>query len=105
MKVVNCLCKFEYIIFEIFFGKFGIFICFDVFFYDLVVFFVIEYDIDYVVFFIVWFDVFLFFVVIGFYSLWVCGMNVNFFGVNIYFLVFLNMGSGIYSFFGVKKYY
>lgn len=86
MKVVNCLFVFEYIIFETFFGKFGIFICFDVLFRDFVVLLVIKYKVDYIVFFIVWFDVFFFFVVIGFYGSWVRGMEVNFFVVNIYVL-------------------
>lgn len=105
MKVVDRLFVLEYIIFETFFGKFGIFICFDALFYDFVVLLVIEYKVDYIVFFIVWFDVFFFFVVIGFYGFWVRGMKVNFFGVNIYVSRLLNIGSGIYSLIGVKKYY
>lgn len=105
MKVVNRFFIFEFIIFDIFFGKFGIFVCFDAFFYDLVILLVIKYKVDYIVFFTVWFDVVFFFVVIGFYGLWVRGMQVNFFFVNSYVLELLNIGSGFYSFIGVKKYY
>lgn len=54
----------EVVFFEIFFGMFGVFICFDIFFCNFVVVLMKEKEVNNIVFFIVWMDIFLFFVVI-----------------------------------------
>lgn len=66
-KQFNILQKVEIVVFNILFGViFGVFICFDMLFYDLVIIFVEKYGVRNIVFLIVWMDGFFILVLVEF---------------------------------------
>lgn len=105
MKVVNRPVKPEFITFDTPFGKFGTFTCFDVLFHDPAVPLVTKYNINHVVFPTAWFDVLPLFAAIGFHSSWARGMGVNYLAANTHDPSLLNIGSGLYSSNGARKFY
>ncbi|XP_031523293.1 vascular non-inflammatory molecule 2 isoform X2 [Papio anubis] len=97
--------KPELVTFNTTFGRFGIFTCFDIFFYDPAVILVKDFHVDTILFPTAWMNVLPLLTAIEFHSAWAMGMGVNLLAANIHH-VSLNMtGSGIYAPNGPKVYH
>lgn len=97
--------KPELVTFNTTFGRFGIFTCFDILFYDPAVTLVKDFHVDTILFPTAWMNVLPLLTAIEFHSAWAMGMGVNLLAANIH-RVSLNMtGSGIYTPNGSKVYH
>ncbi|XP_063669568.1 pantetheine hydrolase VNN2 isoform X3 [Pan troglodytes] len=97
--------KPELVTFNTAFGRFGIFTCFDIFFYDPGVTLVKDFHVDTILFPTAWMNVLPLLTAIEFHSAWAMGMGVNLLVANTHH-VSLNMtGSGIYAPNGPKVYH
>ncbi|XP_033091321.1 vascular non-inflammatory molecule 2 isoform X3 [Trachypithecus francoisi] len=97
--------KPELVTFNTTFGRFGIFTCFDIFFYEPAVTLVKDFHVDTILFPTAWMNVLPLLTAIEFHSAWAMGMGVNLLAANIHH-VSLNMtGSGIYAPNGSKVYH
>uniref|UniRef100_A0A2K5KD83 CN hydrolase domain-containing protein n=2 Tax=Colobus angolensis palliatus TaxID=336983 RepID=A0A2K5KD83_COLAP len=97
--------KPELVTFNTTFGRFGIFTCFDIFFYDPAVTLVKDFHVDTILFPTAWMNVLPLLTAIEFHSAWAMGMGVNLLAANTHH-VSLNMtGSGIYAPNGPKVYH
>ncbi|XP_054414144.1 pantetheine hydrolase VNN2 isoform X2 [Pongo abelii] len=97
--------KPELVTFNTTFGRFGIFTCFDIFFYDPGVTLVKDFHVDTILFPTAWMNVLPLLTAIEFHSAWAMGMRVNLLVANAHH-VSLNMtGSGIYAPNGPKVYH
>ncbi|XP_075453457.1 pantetheinase-like [Ascaphus truei] len=87
----------EFVTFDTPFGKFGIFICFDILFHDPAVALVISHNVDTIIFTTAWFNLLPHFSAIEFHSSWAMGMGVNLLSSNIHNTSLHMTGSGIFS--------
>lgn len=76
--------KPEVVTFDTVFGRFGIFTCFDILFYDPAVTLVKDFHVDTIVFPTAWMNVLPHLSAIQFHSAWAMGMGVNFLASNIH---------------------
>ncbi|KAF3831933.1 hypothetical protein GH733_000745, partial [Mirounga leonina] len=83
--------------FDTIFGRFGIFTCFDILFYDPAVTLVKDFHVDTIVFPTAWMNVLPHLSAIQFHSAWAMGMGVNFLASNIHHPSKRMTGSGIYA--------
>uniref|UniRef100_A0A669PLD7 CN hydrolase domain-containing protein n=2 Tax=Phasianus colchicus TaxID=9054 RepID=A0A669PLD7_PHACC len=95
----------EVITFETPFGKFGIFTCFDILFWEPAVVLVSELQVDTVLFPTAWMNVLPFLTAVEFHSAWAMGMGVNFLASNTHNTIMSMTGSGIYAPDGARAYY
>lgn len=72
----------EVVTFETPFGKFGIFTCFDILFYEPAVVLVSKMQVDTVLFLTAWMNVLPFLTAVQFHSAWAMGMRVNVLAAN-----------------------
>ncbi|XP_032195378.1 pantetheinase isoform X2 [Mustela erminea] len=89
--------KPEVVTFDTVFGRFGIFTCFDILFYDPAVTLVKDFHVDSIVFPTAWMNVLPHLSAIQFHSAWAMGMGVNFLASNIHHPSNRMTGSGIYA--------
>lgn len=75
----------EVVTFNTTFGKFGIFTCFDILFYDPAVTLVTDFQVDTILFPTAWMNVLPHLSAIEFHSAWAMGMGVNFLASNIHY--------------------
>ncbi|XP_023780384.1 pantetheinase-like isoform X1 [Cyanistes caeruleus] len=94
----------EAVIFETPFGKFGIFTCFDILFYEPAVVLVSKMQVDTVLFPTAWMNVLPFLTAIEFHSAWAMGMRVNVLAANTHNTSMAMTGSGIYAPAGARTY-
>ncbi|NXF73716.1 VNN1 Pantetheinase, partial [Sclerurus mexicanus] len=94
----------EAVTFETPFGKFGIFTCFDILFYEPAVILVSKMQVDTVLFPTAWMNVLPFLTAVEFHSAWAVGMRVNFLAANIHKTSLAMTGSGIYAPDGARTY-
>ncbi|XP_070413284.1 pantetheinase isoform X1 [Equus przewalskii] len=87
----------EVVTFNTTFGKFGIFTCFDILFYDPAVTLVTDFQVDTILFPTAWMNVLPHLSAIEFHSAWAMGMGVNFLASNIHYPSMKMTGSGIYA--------
>ncbi|XP_038509385.1 pantetheinase isoform X3 [Canis lupus familiaris] len=89
--------KPEIVTFDTIFGRFGVFTCFDILFYDPAVTLVKDFHVDTIVFPTAWMNVLPHLSAIQFHSAWAMGMGVNFLASNIHHPSKRMTGSGIYA--------
>ncbi|XP_064562983.1 pantetheinase-like [Zonotrichia leucophrys gambelii] len=94
----------EAVTFETPFGKFGIFTCFDILFYEPAVVLVNKMQVDTVLFPTAWMNVLPFLTAIEFHSAWAMGMGVNVLAANTHNTSMEMTGSGIYAPTGARAY-
>ncbi|KAM3675178.1 pantetheinase-like isoform 1-T2 [Ammospiza maritima maritima] len=94
----------EAVTFETPFGKFGIFTCFDILFYEPAVVLVNKMQVDTVLFPTAWMNVLPFLTAIEFHSAWAMGMGVNVLAANTHNTSMEMTGSGIYAPTGARTY-
>ncbi|NXY14212.1 VNN1 Pantetheinase, partial [Atrichornis clamosus] len=94
----------EVVTFETPFGKFGIFTCFDILFYEPAVVLVSKMQVDTVLFPTAWMNVLPFLTAVEFHSAWAMGMRVNFLAANTHNTTIAMTGSGIYAPAGARAY-
>ncbi|XP_066401849.1 pantetheinase-like isoform X2 [Molothrus aeneus] len=94
----------EAVTFETPFGKFGIFTCFDILFYEPAVVLVSKMQVDTVLFPTAWMNVLPFLTAIEFHSAWAMGMGVNLLSANTHNTSMEMTGSGIYAPAGARTY-
>ncbi|KAG9493495.1 hypothetical protein GDO78_001412, partial [Eleutherodactylus coqui] len=87
----------EIVTFDTPFGKFGIFICYDILFYNPAVALVVEHDVDTILFPTAWMNRLPHLTAIEFHSAWAMGMGVNFLSANTHNTRMRMTGSGIFS--------
>ncbi|XP_030054328.1 pantetheinase [Microcaecilia unicolor] len=87
----------ELVTFDSPFGKFGIFICFDILFHDPAVALVSRLNVDTILFPTAWMNVLPHLTAIEFHSAWAMGMGVNFLAANLHNTSMRMTGSGIYA--------
>ncbi|KAM4771500.1 pantetheinase-like [Rhinophrynus dorsalis] len=87
----------EVVTFDTPFGKFGIFICYDILFYDPAVALVAQHNVDTIIFTTAWFNLLPHYSAIEFHSSWAMGMGVNLLSSNIHNTSLEMTGSGIFS--------
>uniref|UniRef100_A0A803JNN8 Vanin 2 n=1 Tax=Xenopus tropicalis TaxID=8364 RepID=A0A803JNN8_XENTR len=87
----------EMVTFETPFGKFGIFICFDILFYKPAAALVVDHQVDTVLFPTAWMNVLPHLTAIEFHSAWAMGMGVNLLSSNTHNTSMRMTGSGIFS--------
>ncbi|XP_056419296.1 pantetheinase isoform X2 [Hyla sarda] len=87
------------------FGKFGIFICFDILFYNPAVALVVEHNVDTILFPTAWMNLLPHLTAIEFHSAWAMGMGVNLLSSNTHNTGKKMTGSGIFSPDKVVPYY
>ncbi|KAM4043467.1 pantetheinase [Anomaloglossus baeobatrachus] len=95
----------EIVTFDTPFGKFGIFICFDILFYDPAVALVVEHNVDTILFPTAWMNLLPHLTAIEFHSAWAIGMGVNLLSANTHKTSNRMTGSGIFSPDEVVPYY
>lgn len=76
-KQFNAPNEPELVTFETPFGKFGIFICFDLLFYNPAVALVVEHNVDTILFPTAWMNLLPHLTAVEFHSAWAMGMGVN----------------------------
>ncbi|XP_068087678.1 pantetheinase-like [Hyperolius riggenbachi] len=101
----NVPSKPELVTFDTPFGKFGIFICFDLLFYDPAVALVVQHNVDTVLFPTAWMNLLPHLTAIEFHSAWAMGMGVNLLSANTHNTSMRMTGSGIFSPNEVGPYY
>ncbi|XP_044146581.1 pantetheinase-like [Bufo gargarizans] len=79
------------------FGKFGIFICYDILYYNPAVILVTEHNVDTIIFTTAWFNTLPHYSAIQFHSSWALGMRSNLLSANIHNISLDMTGSGIFS--------
>ncbi|NWT85668.1 VNN1 Pantetheinase, partial [Lanius ludovicianus] len=94
----------EVVTFEAPFGKFGIFTCFDILFYEPAVVLVSKMQVDTVLFPTAWMNVLPFLTAVEFHSAWAMGMRVNVLAANTHNTSMAMTGSGIYAPAGARTY-
>uniref|UniRef100_A0A8D2PJ95 CN hydrolase domain-containing protein n=1 Tax=Zosterops lateralis melanops TaxID=1220523 RepID=A0A8D2PJ95_ZOSLA len=94
----------EVVTFETPFGKFGIFTCFDILFYEPAVVLVNKMQVDTVLFPTAWMNLLPFLTAIEFHSAWAMGMRVNVLAANTHNTSIEMTGSGIYAPAGARAY-
>ncbi|NXH43822.1 VNN1 Pantetheinase, partial [Dicaeum eximium] len=94
----------EAVTFETPFGKFGIFTCFDMLFYEPAVVLVSKMQVDTVLFPTAWMNFLPFLTAIEFHSAWAMGMRVNVLAANTHNTSIEMTGSGIYAPAGARTY-
>ncbi|XP_053317338.1 pantetheinase [Spea bombifrons] len=87
----------EVVTFETPFGRFGIFICFDILFYNPAVALVVDHNVDTIIFPTAWMNVLPHLSAIEFHSAWAMGMGVNLLSANTHNTTQRMTGSGIFS--------
>ncbi|XP_012882238.1 PREDICTED: pantetheinase [Dipodomys ordii] len=87
----------EVVTFNTPFGKFGIFTCFDILFYDPAITLVKDFHVDTILFPTAWMDVLPHLSAIEFHSAWAMGMGVNLLASNLHRPQNRMTGSGIYA--------
>ncbi|XP_053448554.1 pantetheinase isoform X2 [Nycticebus coucang] len=87
----------EVVTFNTTFGRFGIFTCFDILFYDPAVTLVKDFHVDTILFPTAWMNVLPHLSAIEFHSAWAMGMGINFLASNIHYPSMKMTGSGIYA--------
>ncbi|OCT56440.1 hypothetical protein XELAEV_18000104mg [Xenopus laevis] len=87
----------EMVTFETPFGKFGIFICFDILFYKPAAALVVDHQVDSILFPTAWMNVLPHLTAIEFHSAWAMGMGVNLLSSNTHNTSMRMTGSGIFS--------
>ncbi|XP_059691523.1 pantetheine hydrolase VNN2 isoform X1 [Gavia stellata] len=87
----------EAITFETPFGKFGIFTCFDILFWEPAVVLVSELQVDTVLFPTAWMNVLPFLTAVEFHSAWAMGMGVNLLSANTHNISLAMTGSGLFT--------
>ncbi|XP_014729750.1 PREDICTED: pantetheinase-like isoform X1 [Sturnus vulgaris] len=87
----------EAVTFETPFGKFGIFTCFDILFYEPAVVLVSKMQVDTVLFPTAWMNVLPFLTAIEFHSAWAMGMRVNLLSANTHSTSKAMTGSGLFT--------
>ncbi|KAM8791854.1 LOW QUALITY PROTEIN: vascular non-inflammatory molecule 3-like [Rhynchonycteris naso] len=96
----------EFVTFNTPFGKFGIFTCFDILFYNLAVMLVNKFPVDSVIFYTTaWYNLLPFFSAVSFHSAWTRTRGVNLLAANVHNTSIHRTGSGIYTPKGVKVYH
>ncbi|XP_075720425.1 pantetheinase-like isoform X2 [Rhinoderma darwinii] len=95
----------EIVTFDTPFGKFGIFICFDILFYNPAVALVVEHNVDTIIFPTAWMNLLPHLTAIEFHSAWAMGMGVNLLSANTHNTNNRMTGSGIFSPDKVVPYY
>ncbi|XP_035828945.1 pantetheinase [Aplysia californica] len=95
----------EPIYFDTPFGRFGLFVCFDVLFLEPAVTMVTQHNVTNIVFPTAWMDALPLLSAIGFHSSFARGLGVNFLSSNLHLPDRRFHGSGIYSPEGVKEFY
>ncbi|CAH2250172.1 pantetheinase-like [Pelobates cultripes] len=95
----------EVVSFDTPFGRFGIFICFDILFYDPAVALVVDRNVDTILFPTAWMNVLPHLSAIEFHSAWAMGMGVNLLSSNTHSTSKRMTGSGIFSPENVGPYY
>ncbi|XP_066461667.1 pantetheinase-like [Eleutherodactylus coqui] len=79
------------------FGKFGIFICYDILFYNPAVVLVTQHNVDTIIFTTAWFNTLPHYSAIHFHSSWALAMRSNLLSSNIHDITLDMTGSGIFS--------
>ncbi|XP_018426710.1 PREDICTED: pantetheinase-like [Nanorana parkeri] len=87
----------ELVKFDTPFGKFGIFICFDILFYNPAIALVVEHDVDTILFPTAWMNLLPHLTAVEFHSAWAMGMGVNLLSANTHNTSNRMTGSGIFS--------
>ncbi|XP_063773427.1 pantetheinase-like isoform X1 [Pseudophryne corroboree] len=87
----------ELVTFDTPFGKFGIFICFDILFYNPAVALVVQHNVDTILFPTAWMNLLPHLTAIEFHSAWAMGMGVNLLSANTHNTSKRMTGSGIFS--------
>ncbi|XP_004483701.1 pantetheinase [Dasypus novemcinctus] len=87
----------EIVTFNTTFGRFGIFTCFDILFYEPAVTLVKDFHVDTILFPTAWMNVLPHLSAIEFHSAWSMGMGVNFLASNLHYPIYKMTGSGIYA--------
>ncbi|XP_041872273.1 pantetheinase-like isoform X1 [Corvus kubaryi] len=87
----------EAVTFETPFGKFGIFTCFDILFYEPAVVLVSKMQVDTVLFPTAWMNVLPFLTAVEFHSAWAMGMRVNLLSANTHNTIMAMTGSGLFT--------
>ncbi|KAM4692906.1 pantetheinase-like [Discoglossus pictus] len=87
----------ENVTFDTPFGKFGIFICYDILFHDPAVALVMHHNVDTIIFTTAWFNTLPQYSAIQFHSSWAMAMGVNLLSSNIHNTSMKMTGSGIFS--------
>ncbi|XP_075453456.1 pantetheinase [Ascaphus truei] len=95
----------EVVTFDTPFGKFGIFICFDILFYNPAVALVVAHNVDTIIFPTAWMNLLPHLTAIEFHSAWAMGMGVNLLSANTHNTSRKMTGSGIFSPDKVVPYY
>ncbi|KAM4771001.1 pantetheinase [Rhinophrynus dorsalis] len=95
----------EIVTFDTPFGKFGIFICFDILFYNPAVALVVDHNVDSVLFPTAWMNLLPHLTAIEFHSAWAMGMGVNLLSANTHNTRKKMTGSGIFAIDNVLPYY
>ncbi|OCT56441.1 pantetheinase [Xenopus laevis] len=95
----------ELVTFETPFGKFGIFICFDILFYQPAASLVVDHKVDTILYTTGWLNILPLFTAIEFHSAWAMGMGVNLLAANLHNTSMRMTGSGIYSPESIGPYY
>ena len=95
----------EHIYFDTPFGRFGVFTCFDILFYDPAIKLVLNYNVTNIVFPTAWIDSLPFLAAIQFQSVFAARAGVNLLGANIHVPTMRFHGSGIYTPIGTKSFY
>ncbi|KAM8946088.1 pantetheinase-like [Pelodytes ibericus] len=87
----------EIVTFNTPFGKFGIFICYDILFHDPAITLVTQHNVDTIVFTTAWFNYLPHYSAVGFHSSWAMAMGTNLLSSNIHNTSRKMTGSGIFS--------
>ncbi|XP_078505350.1 pantetheinase [Lissotriton helveticus] len=95
----------EFVTFNTPFGKFGIFTCFDILFYDPAIALVVDLSVDTILFPTAWMNVLPHLTAVEFHSAWAMGMGVNVLSANTHNTTKRMTGSGIYAPDSPKAYY
>ncbi|XP_027706488.1 vascular non-inflammatory molecule 3-like isoform X2 [Vombatus ursinus] len=95
----------SYVTFDTPFGKFGIFTCFDIMFYDPAVVLVKKFQVDSILFPTAWMNTLPLLSAVPFHSSWARGMRINVLASNLHNTSMHMTGSGIYAPEAVKVYY
>ncbi|XP_040206380.1 pantetheinase-like [Rana temporaria] len=96
-KQFNAPSEPELVTFDTPFGKFGIFICFDLLFYNPAVALVVEHNVDTILFPTAWMNLLPHLTAVEFHSAWAMGMGVNLLSANTHNTSMRMTGSGIFS--------